>query len=313
MRMDKIRSLKKITERSIEWLPIVLKHLKPLSPEVSKLEINYKYKKAKFFYKIGIPENSMREKIGKVVIPKTGSFKINDFFDGNFRNILNYIRYSAYDNAYVINLRKLPLTNNFLIIFEGDLDPNLLNRLIRIQPAINKDSTDIIDKYWLDIMIRDIEVLEKIYESFKVNEINCSVKVGVERYFTTELPSSLKAGIDALNQFLSAGKESDRIKLFSAWMKYKRSIHDINKDEIENFFREVTKKFFLKNYIEIDPPFYLGEIGSHEIEKIVPKSFSVEALSDLSLKEPAASGYLKFNKKEYKKKVHEEIKENLKK
>ena len=310
MRMDKVRSLKRITEKSIEWLPIVLKNLKPFNPEVSKFEINYKNKKAKLFYKIEIPENSIRDQIGKIVIPKTTSFKINDFFDGNFTNIINFIRFSAYDEAYIINLRNLPLINNFLIIFEGDLEPNLLNRLIRIQPAINKDSTEIHDKYWLDVMIRDIEILEKIYESLNVNEINCSVKVGVERYFTTELPSSLKVGINALNDFLSAGRESDRIKLFSAWMKYRRSIHNINKEELENFFRELAKKFFLKNYIEIDLPFYLGEIGSHEIEKIIPKSFSVEAMSDLSLKEPAASGYLKFNKKEYQKKIQEEIKEN---
>ena len=76
-------------------------------------------------------------------------------------------------------------------------------------------------------------------------------------------------------------------------------------------YSTTEKNSVLKNYLEIDPPFYLGEIGSHEIEKIVPKSFSVEALSDLSLKEPAASGYLKFNKKEYQEKIQKEFKENL--
>ena len=231
------------------------------------------------------------------MIPKTASFKINDFFDESFNNIINLIRFSTYDEAYIINLKNLPSTNNFLITFEGDLEISLLNRLIRIQPAINRDSTEFHDKYWLDVMIRDIEILEKIYKSLNVNEINCSVKVGVERYFTTELPSSLKNGINALNNFLSAGRQSDRQKLFSAWRKYKRSIHNINKEELENFFLDLAKKFYLKSYIEIDPPFYLGDIGSHEIEKIIPTSFSVEALSDLSLKEPAASGYLKFNKK----------------
>ncbi|KKK52300.1 hypothetical protein LCGC14_3106310, partial [marine sediment metagenome] len=233
------------------------------------ISFTIKNKKAKLFYKIEIPENFKRDQIGKIMIPKTASFKINDFFDGNFTNIINSIRFSTYDEAYIINLRNLPSSNTFLIIFEGDIESNLLNRLIRIQPAMIRDSTDTYDKYWLDVMIRDIEILEKIYESLNVNEINCSVKVGVERFFTTELPSSLKEGISALNNFLSVGRESNRIKLFSAWMRYRRSVNNVDKEELENFFRDLAKKFYLKDYIEIDPPFYLGEISSHEVEKIV--------------------------------------------
>ncbi len=305
--MEKIKTKKFSIERSIEWLPNILKRIKKFHPLASKFEINYRNKKVKLYYKIKIPTGKKRGEIGKIFLLKTIAYQIVDFIDESFRNLMKFIDYSPYDNAYIINLNKLPKSDNFLIIFEGDVDLTFLNQIIRLQPAINRDDTKTQDKYWLDVMIRDIESLEKMYSSLDVNEVNSTVQVAVERYFATELPISLKRSINALNTFMRAAKGGDRARLFRTWYQYRKASHHVDKEELEHYFKDLSKSIFLKQYIDIDSPFYIGEVGSHKIENIIPKSFSVEAMANLSLRKPAASGYLIFNKKEYQEKVKKEI------
>jgi len=307
--MNGIKIISGTIEKFLEWLPIILKTFKPFNPEVSKFIINYKNQKAKLYYKLEIPPTSFRKRIGKIFIPRLPAYNIEEFFGEGFSDLKNLINYSTIDNAYIIKTKSLPECKNFLIVLKGDLKLRALDHLVRIQPAINKDSTETHDKYWLDVMIRDIETLENIYKSLEVNEINCNVEVAVKRYFSTELPSSLKDGINALNAFLSAAMGSDRNKLFRTWLRYRRSARDLNKEEVENYFKNLVEKFYLKDYLKVDSPFIISDIGTHKIQEIIPLSFNVEAITNLSLKKPAASGYLEFNKENYQKKIREELKE----
>lgn len=173
---------------------------------------------------------------------------------------------------------------------------------------MNKDNTLTFDKYWLNAMINDMDTLEKIYKSLEVNEVNCSVQVNIENHFTTELPKSLTRGVNAMNEFLYAGRGADRQKLFQKWMKYRKTLK-IDRDEITNYFENLLDQLDLYNYILLDDPFYIGSIGETKAKKIIPSSFSVDAITDLSFRKPAASGYLKFHKKNFKEDLRIELKE----
>jgi len=192
------------------------------------------------------------------------------------------------------------------------LNTNILNHLIRIQPAINRDNTKVYDKYWLNVAINDVEMLADLYESLEINQINCEVLVGIERHFSTELPKSIREGAKAINNLLRVARSRDRGEIHKALYEYRIKAQKIDKNEIEDFFERLIEKFTLIDYLEIDQPFQVGEISNPDTTNIIPKNFSVEAITDLNLKRPAASGYLKFHKKSYQEKIRREIKDKWK-
>ena len=162
----------------------------------------------------------------------------------------------------------------FQVVLSGYINENALKNIIRIQPAINKNNTPTYDRYWLDVMIRDIDTLEKIYHSLEINQINISVRVATERYFTTELPKSLTKSLKIVNEFLSAGKGRDRNLLFKKWKQY-RLASEIDKDEIIKYFEDLTKTINLNDFIKVDSPFYTGKIGDFDTHRVIPSNFLV--------------------------------------
>ncbi len=306
--MESFETLLITTGKIIEWLPKVLRVFKPFRPEISQFQINYKEKKAILYYKLDIDEGGIRRKIGKIEIPRLPNYKISNFFGEGFSNLNHLIKISENDNSYIIKSNQLPTCRFFQVTLEGTITYNALENIIRIQKAMNKDNTLTFDKYWLNTMIKDIDTLEKIYKSLEVNEVNCNVRVNIENHFTTELPKSFLRGVNAMNEFLSAGRGSDRQKLFQKWIKYRRSLK-LDRDEIIKYFENLMDNFNLYNYVLIDDPFYIGRLGRVDVNKIVPSSFSVDAITDLSFSKPAASGYLKFHKKNFKEDLRIELKE----
>lgn len=306
--MESFETLLKTVGKIIEWLPAVLKVLKPFRPEISQFQINYKQKRATLYYRIEVNEGGVRHTIGKINIPRLPNYKISNFFGEGFSNLNHLIKISEKDNSYIIKTNQLPPCRFFQITLDGTITHNALDNVIRIQKAINKDNTSTFDKYWLNAMINDMDTLEKIYKSLEVNEVNCTVKVNVENHFTTELPKSLMRGVNAMNDFLSAGRGSDRQKLFQKWLKYRYSLK-LDKDELTNYFENLMNQFDLYNYIEIEEPFYFGSLGGTSANKIIPSSFSVDAITDLSFNKPAAKGYLKFHKVNFKKDLRNELKD----
>lgn len=306
--MESFEVLLKTVGKIIEWLPAVLKVLKPFRPDISQFQINYKQKRATLYYTLEIDEGGIRRKIGKITIPRLPNYKISNFFGEGFSNLNHLVKISEKDNSYIIKTNQLPTCRYFQITLNGTMTHTALENVIRIQKAINKDNTLTFDKYWLNAMINDMDTLEKIYKSLEVNEVNCTVEVNVENYFTTELPKSLMRGVNAMNDFLSAGRGTDRQKLFQKWLKYRRSLK-LDRDELTNYFENLMQRFNLYNYIVIDEPFYFGSVGRANANKIIPSSFSVDAITDLSFSKPAAKGYLKFHKVNFKNDLRNELNE----
>lgn len=298
-------SIKKI----IDWLPKIIDFFKPFRPEITHFQINYKDKKAVIYYKLDLEDYLIKKRISKIIIPNLPSYQIVNFYDEGFSNLNHIIKMSKDQKSYIIKTKDLPTNRYFQVVLSGKIEEQALKNIVRIQPALNKNSTPSYDRYWLDVMIRDIDTLEKIYHSLEINEINLSVRVATERYFTTELPKSLTRSLRIINEFLSAGKGRDRNLLFKKWGPY-RLASNVDKDEIIKYFEDLTNNINLVNFIKIDHPFYTGNIGDFETHRVIPSSFNVEAITDLSFRKPAASGYLEFHKKNFQDAVRSEIKEN---
>lgn len=292
----------------IGWLPKVAKIFKPFKPEITQFRINYKEQTAKLFYKLDLGSDNIRKTIGKIEIPILRNYKIESFLDEGFGNIKQYIKVSKDNTKYIIKTNQLPPCKYFQIELNGKVDLDILNNIVRVQPAINKNNTLTYDRYWLDVMIRDMDTLEKLYHYLEINDINFFVKVSTQRYFTPELPKSLTRSLKSINDFLRAGKGQNRGELFKAWRRYNKA-SNVDLEDIARYFEDLTKSINLENFISLDLPFYTGKIGDFNTHNVIPSNFMVEAITDLSFKKPTASGFLEFHKKNFKKTVKEKIEE----
>jgi len=290
----------------MDWLPKIYKIFQPFRPEARYFEINYKSRSALIKYYLRIP-SSIRSKLSKIEIPQFENFKIKSFMDDTFNDLSDIIKTDETSGSWVIKTRQLPSCEDFMMELDGEIDKNFIDRLINLKPAVNKDSTQTYDKYWLDVMIRDVSILEKIYNKLSVTDIDCVVIINLEKHFVTDMPKPLVRSINAFKRYISAGYSSDRSEVFRAWLKLRGSTRNWNLETIEEYLKDLTSKNTLKEYIKLDKPFYLGDIKNPETEKIIPSHFSVEALSNLTLDTPAANGYLKFHKKGYQENIREEL------
>lgn len=307
--MEELRSYKRIFSRVIDWLPKVYKKFQPFRPEAKYFEINYKSKSALIKYYLRIPP-SIRKRFGKIEIPKYANYKIKSFMDDTFNDLSDHIKIDEIGGSWVIKTNQLPSCEGFMMELNGEIEKNFTDRLINLKPAVNKDSTQAYDKFWLDVMIRDVSILEKMYNKLNVSGIDCIVIVNIEKYFVNDMPKPLVNSIDAFKRYISAGYGPNRTEVFRAWRKLRGSTRNWNLETIQDYLKDLTSKFTLQDYIKLDKPFYLGDIKNPESEKIVPTHFSVEALSDLTLDAPAAHGYLKFHKKKYQEIIRNKIGDN---
>lgn len=306
LELEEFRVAGRIFGKAIEWLPKILKVFQPFRPDAKYFEINYKLKTALIKYSLSIPQN-LRRKFGKIEIPKFENFKIESLIDESFNDLRKIINIDKKGGSLIIKTNKLPNCKSFLITLNGVINRDFINRLIKIKPAINKDNTITYDKYWLDVMIRDVSILEKMYNSLEINEIDCFVKVNIEKYFFTDIPKPLSDAVNTLNEFILAGKGSDRHKLFQKWKKFRIASRKWDITDLEKTIKRLSSKILVKDFIKLDDPFYLGEIKNPNKEKVIPSHFTVEALTNLTLDNPVANGYLKFHKKKYQTKVKEEM------
>lgn len=285
---------------------MIKKILSPFKPEITEFRINYKQKLTKLFYKINIEPGVIRKKIGKIIIPKSPDYRIVGFVDEGFSNLINEINVGMDNTKYIIKTNQLPPCNTFRIELNGRVDQLSLDNIVRVQPARNKNSTTTFDRYWLHVMLRDIDTLEKIYKYLEVSDINVLVKVPTRRYFNTELPKSMIKAIDIFNEYLAAGRTNDKARQFRAWRSYKLSFR-IDLEDVTKYFKDLTQKLDLSNFISLDDPFYKGEIGHFDTFQAIPSNFTVEAITNLSFKNPTASGVLEFHKKKFQSTIKDEI------
>jgi hypothetical protein len=211
-----------------------------------------------------------------------------------------------------MNSSALPASERYLLKLRGVVPQEAISDLIRIQPAQNRDQTPEADKYWLNSMIRNIDFLEKIYRQIEVNNVDIAVKVGIERCFSTTFPEELKRVLGASQRWIRAGYGRDRNEVQRAWQNLRSMAGSsrIDASAIATTIYKLTLGELFTDYLSIDTPYLLGEIKREErFMGLFPEKMSVEATTDLTLKQPIATGYLTFKKKDYMKKIEDFISE----
>lgn len=134
-------------ESFIGWFEKIKTYFEPFKPETRTIVINYSKKTSRIGLYLHIDEG-FRKQHNQIKIPYYEGFSITRMQDAAFREMKFLWRI---DNGFwVLDARKLPPSDGYFLELEGAIEEKAVNDLVRIQPAINRDSNDTDDKYWLD-------------------------------------------------------------------------------------------------------------------------------------------------------------------
>jgi hypothetical protein len=157
-------------------------------------------------------------------------------------------------------------------------------------------------------MIRDIELVENIWDTIEIEDVNVGIRVGINKCFSSAIPPAYVRKIKATQRFIYAGHKRDREELFRAWAELHRSQDSKSSPEdLMEMVNRLTSGELFENYVFVEEPYNIGSINRDADSSALPNFMNVQARTDLSLKQYVADGFLVFNKKKY----IEDIKENL--
>jgi hypothetical protein len=305
-----IAPVPKISEilTAIDWINKAIEYLKPYKPLKKRMKINYNNRTSEIALLLNIP-NRLKLKFTTTRIPAYQNFHIKEMMAEDFSslNINDYWK-RQHDGSWVLNSKGLPNCENFLIKLEGKMPTQTISQLVFVDESMNRDQSKDSDRYWLKCMIRDVELVEQIWDNLEIDDVNVGIKVGINKCFSSAIPSAYVRKIKATQRFIKAGHKRDREELFKAWFELHRSQDSRSTtDDLIELINRLTSGELFENYVFVEEPFDIGSIDRDTDAGILPNFMNVQARTDLNLKQDIADGFLIFNKKQY----INDIKQNL--
>ncbi len=297
----------------LKWFNTIKEYFKDFRPETRSMTINFSSQTSTIGLAINI-EEGFRKNHNKIKIPAYPNFKITKMQDASFHQIQSLWKHV--DGEWILNARDLPPSAGYLIELEGATEEKKLKDLVHIQPSINRDSNDEMDKYWLDASLKNPKILEQLWTDLQINEINVTVKIDINKMFALRLPQEIKDKADAMQEYLHAGLRGDRQLQFKTMHYYKRQArtNPFHPNDFVRVIKNLTARTTLLDYISVDKGYNIGEIDNlTTYEGIIPQDVKVHALTNLTLQNPQALGYLTLQRKRYLEKIQEEFDKTLKK
>jgi len=146
----------------LAWFESIKKYFIDFKPETRTVVVNYTKKTSTIELAIHIGQG-FRKKHRKIKLPIYENYKISKMKDESFHELKFLWRVE--DNQWVLDAKKLPSSEWFLIEMEGVVEEKALEDLVHIKPAINRDSDEENDRYWLDSSLKNPTILDKLWHA----------------------------------------------------------------------------------------------------------------------------------------------------
>lgn len=314
-KMDPTKALSVVRESVTitEQLAELAECLRPYKPEVKKFRIDYLDRSSEIKYFLEIPAG-IRRKIhrNRLEVPARIGFRIYELLDLDTGNIVSQFNYDTAESKWIFDLNTFPNSERYLLTLKGNVSTNLLNRIADVKAAANPSRDNGIDKYWIHSALKDVSILKRWWDELDVERVNADVRVGVQRYFTSAIPSQVRERLDVGRKLMDAIARGDRNLEQRLKTKY-RSLQKIVKTspvELYELISTLVSGGFFVNYLKVDDPFVFGAIEPlRQLTVIIPEKVKVSVQTDLNFNQPAARGNLSFQRTKY----IEDITDNIEK
>ena len=296
-------------ENLIGWFDKIRKYFEDFKPETRTMVINYSKRTSIIGLFLHIDEG-FRKNHNKIKIPYYPGFEISRMQDAVFRE-LKFL-WKRENNQWVLDAKLLPPSDGYFIELEGSVEENAVKDLVHIQPAINRDSDEDSDRYWLDSSIKNPNLLEKVWTHLQINDIDVGVSVDFNKMFALRVPQEIRDKADSIKNFLNAGSSPalDRNLIYKTLFEYRRQDKKVpfHPTDFIKVIQNLTARDTLIDYLSVDTSYKIGEITQPtKYNNIIPQDVKVQAFTTLTLRYPQALGYLTFKRQKYLDKLQEEF------
>lgn len=286
----------------------VLKIFEPYKPVVKRFRIDYLDRSSEIKYLLHIPPGIRRLTKRIVELPATTGFIIDEVFDLDIQEMQDVV-YIQDDKKYVVNAKELSSSEYFLITLKGRVSNEFLNSLVTVNCAVNPTRVEEDDCYWVHSALKDVSILERVWDELNVDRVNADVKIGVERLFSSTIPKDIRDRLAIQKRLLDAiaSRERNRARIE---YEYRRALvrSRISPRELYDLIVRLSTGEYFSQYIMVDDPFKMGIVEPlKETASLIPNAVKVEVSTDLNFQIPAVQGNLVFKRGNYETSIEEEI------
>ena len=284
----------------VKQIEDILKAFRPFKPEVRRFRINYLDRSSEIKYFLKIPTGIGRKTHRKVELPATTGFRIDEVLDLDTTDLVN-ITFDSEGRKWVFNANDFPDSERFMVTLKGHVSPEFLNRLVAVNCAANPTRRDNVDCYWIHSALKDVSILERIWDELDIEKVNVDVRIGVERYFSSAIPNEIKRRLEIQKKLLDAIAHGQR-NINILQYEYRRAVRRtrVSPADLYNIFMKLVSGEFFSEFVRLDDPFMLGTIEPQkQLTSIIPEKVKVGVLSDLNFRLPAVKGQLTFERERY--------------
>lgn len=288
----------------------IKKKLAPYKPEIKNYTIDYVNRISEIKLLLTIPD-SIKRQFRKAEIPCYYGYQVSEMYDGSF-NRLDSLWQTANDK-HILETKNLPKSEKFFVILQGGIRTDALKRLVAVNAPRDPSKEGDVDKYWLHSAIKDLSIIENMWDSLDVENVNINIRVRLQRCFAAAMPEKVKEKLEKRQELIDAVDSKNRNRLAIARARYQRvkTTAQLPRNLITLVMKMVSGEFF-DEFVHVDKPFTKGSIDPVGMTSLIPENIGVNVLTELNFKNPVAKGNLVFEREEYRQVISKQLKKSLK-
>ncbi|WP_336329240.1 hypothetical protein [Haloarcula sp. CGMCC 1.2071] len=275
-------------------------------PQTKSIRYNYRESTSEMTFLIEVPD-SRKRLFGDIKIPMSEGYRVKEMFA-----LPEYTpvraAYDVKDGYITFNPSELPSQDEYILTLNGDVDPETLKEIVHLKAPEDPKRKEKEDSYWVHSAIKKPGLMKDIYDDMKVDNVDISMQVGVQRCFSNAIPDDALEVFDRTRELLDASNEDDRNQVINASRRRFQARRDISTSPAEaaEIIRSLATADNIQDYIQVDDPFRERNINPGQPEQnIFPENISVDVTTDLSLDQQAVDGNIIFRKKSFQDFVEE--------
>jgi len=299
----------------MKQLKEIAEQLKPFKPDVKSFRIDYLEKNSEIKFLLYIPDSYKRKVTGKVPIPMPPGFHFDEMWD---LDTMTQVPFSwTFDGKrWSLNAGKLPSSEKYWLTIKGKVTDEFLKEMVSVKAAENPCKDGDTDKFWIHSALKDVEILQRLWEELNIERVNADVRIGVERMFTSAIPGRVKEFFELQRDLLSAIRSGDRDREQKLKFRYRRQtkIRMISPSELQDLLKGFVNGDFFGDFVSVSQPFIVNNIEpANDPTVIVPEKVKVSVQTDLNYRMPTAKGDLCFQRRKFEESVSKKVKESFSK
>ncbi|GCF14614.1 hypothetical protein Harman_25490 [Haloarcula mannanilytica] len=295
-----------VTANLVDVVRNAYNYIDDFRPQTKSIRYNYRESTSEMTFLIEVPD-SRKRLFGDVKIPISEGYRVKEMFALPDYTPVRAV-YDVKDGYITFNPSELPSQDEYILTLNGDVEPETLKEIVHLKAPEDPKRKEEEDAYWVHSAIKKPGLMKDIYDDMKVDNVDISMQVGVQRCFSNAIPDDVLEVFDRTRELLDASNEDDRNQVISASRRRYQARRDINTSPAEaaEIIRSLATADNIQDYITVDDPFRERNINPGQPEQnIFPENISVDVTTDLSLDQQAVDGNITFRKKSFQNFVEE--------